>query len=453
MKLINNKPETAAVTDVITHDVSPLVVNTDAGQYRRLGWLIVLVGIVGFLLWATFAPLDKGVPLSGSVAKESSRKSVQHQTGGTIADILVKDGDLVKAGQVLVRMNSVQATSQIDTTLSQYYTARAAEARLLAERDGKSTITFPPALEQERKDPRVAGVIALQSQLFASRKAALQSELAAISENIAGLKLQQTGLQETRDSKKEQMTMLKTQLDSMRDLAKDGYLPRNRLIDQERIYAQLSGAVSEDIGNIGRSQSQIMELTLRRSLRVQEVQKEIRTQLIDTQREAEALEGRVTAQKFDVQNTEVKSPVDGTVVGLQVFTKGGVIAPGFKLMDIVPTDDALVAEGQLAVNLVDKVHAGLPVQLVFSAFNASSTPHIPGVVTSVSADRLIDEHTGQPYYRVRARVTPQGAKMAAKLDIRPGMPVEIFVKTGERTMMSYLLKPLFDRAKTSMTEE
>lgn len=453
MKLIQSKPETAEVTDVITHDVSPLVVNTDAGKYRKIGWLIVLAGVCGFLLWAGFAPLDKGVPLSGSVTKESNRKAVQHQTGGTIAEILVKDGDTVKAGQVLVRMNSVQATSQIDTTLSQYYTARAAEARLLAERDGKAAITFPPSLEKERKDPRVAQVVALQGQLFASRKAALENELGAVSENIAGLKLQQKGLQEARDSKKEQMAMLKTQLDGMRDLAKDGYLPRNRLIDQERTYAQLSGAISEDIGNIGRSQSQIMELNLRRMQRTQEVQKEIRSQLIDTQREAEALEARATAQKYDVQNTEVKSPVDGIVVGLQVFTRGGVVSPGFKLMDIVPADDALVAEGQLAINLVDKVHLGLPVELVFSAFNASTTPHIPGVVTSVSADRLVDEHNGQPYYRVRARVTPQGAKMAAKLDIRPGMPVEIFVKTGERTMMSYLLKPIFDRAKTSMTEE
>jgi protease secretion system membrane fusion protein len=451
MKLIKNK--LSDVTDVITHDVSPLVVNTDAGAYRKLGWFIVLAGVVGFMLWALFAPLDKGVPLSGSVAKESSRKAVQHQTGGTIAEILVKDGDIVKAGQVLVRMNNIQAKSQIDTTLSQYYTARAAEARLLAERDGKPAIAFPPSLEKERKDPRVAEVITLQSQLFASRKAALQSELGAVSENIEGLKLQQQGLQESRDRKKEQMTMLKSQLDGMRDLAKDGYMPRNRLIDQERTYAQLSGAISEDIGNIGRSQRQITELNLRRMQRTQEVQKEIRTQLVETQREAEALEGRVKAQQFDVENTELKSPVDGTVVGLQVFTRGGVISPGFKLMDIVPTDDALIAEGQLAINLVDKVHAGLPVELVFSAFNASTTPHIPGVVTSVSADRLVDERSGQPYYRVRARVTPEGAKMAAKLDIRPGMPVEIFVKTGERTMMSYLLKPIFDRAKTSMTEE
>lgn len=453
MKLIQNKPQTAEVTEVIAHDVSPLTVNTDAGGYSKLGWMIVIAGVCGFLLWAIFAPLDKGVPMSGTVAKESSRKAVQHLSGGTIADILVKDGDVVKAGQVLVRMNNVQVKSQADSTLSQYYTARAAEARLLAERDGKSTINFPPALESAKKDPRVAEVITLQSQLFSSRKLALQNELAAVSENIAGLKLQQHGLEESRDSKKEQLGLIKSQLEGMRDLAKDGYIARNRLLEVERSYSQINGAISEDIGNIGRTQRQVMELTLRRIQRTEEFQKEVRSQLVDTQREAEAVESKVKAQEFDVQNTDVRAPVDGTVVGVQVFTRGGVVGPGFKLMDIVPADDPLVAEGQLPVNLVDKVHTGLKVELIFSAFNTNKTPHIPGVVTSVSADRLVDEHSGQPYYRVRAKVTPEGAKMAAKLDIRPGMPVELFVKTGERTMMSYLLKPVFDRAKTSMTEE
>jgi protease secretion system membrane fusion protein len=453
MKLIQNKASRADVTEVISHDVSPLVVNTDSGVYSKLGWIIVIAGVCGFLVWAIFAPLDKGVPLSGTVAKESSRKSIQHQTGGTVAEILVKDGDVVKAGQVLVRMNSVLVQGQVDATLSQYYTSRAMEARLLAERDGKSTIAFPPTLASAKQDPRAAEAIALQSQLFSSRKLALQNELGAMSENIAGLKLQQHGLEESRDSKKEQLALIKSQLEGMRDLAKDGYIARNRLLEVERNYAQINGAISEDIGNIGRAQRQVMELTLRRIQRTEEFQKEVRTQLVETQRDADAVESRVKVQEFDVANADVKAPVDGTVVGLQVFTRGGVVAAGARLMDIVPADDPLVAEGQLPVNLVDKVHTGLPVEMIFSAFNANRTPHIPGVITAVSADRLVDEHTGVPYYRVRARVSPEGAKMAAKLDIRPGMPVEMFVKTGERTMMSYLLKPVFDRAKTSMTEE
>lgn len=450
MKLIARKDE---ATEVIVHDAAPLDVNTDARAYSKLGWLIVLFGVGGFLLWATFAPLDKGVPMSGMVAKESNRKAIQHQTGGTVSEILVKDGDAVRAGQVLVRMNDVQTKSQADITRSQYFTARAAEARLLAERDGNPTIAFPPSLAENKSDPRVSEVISLQSQLFSSRKLAIQNELGALAENIAGLKLQLRGLEESRDSKKEQLALIRSQLEGMRDLAKDGYVARNRLLEVERTFSQINGAISEDIGNIGRAQRQVLELNMRRIQRTEEYQKEVRAQLIDSQKESEALGARMTAQDFDRNNSDIKSPVDGTVVGLAVFTRGGVVGPGFKLMDIVPENDVLVAEGQLPTNLVDKVHTGLKVDLIFSAFNANSTPHIPGIVTSVSADRLIDEHSGQPYYRVRAQVTPAGAKMAAKLDIRPGMPVEIFVKTGERTMMSYLLKPVFDRAKTSMTEE
>jgi protease secretion system membrane fusion protein len=147
--------------------------------------------------------------------------------------------------------------------------------------------------------------------------------------------------------------------------------------------------------------------------------------------------------------------VGGVVVGLNVFTRGGVVAPGFRLMDLVPGEDALIVEGRLAVNLIDKVHPGLPVELMFSAFNAGTTPNIAGVVLQVSADRMVDERSGEPYYKMLARVTPEGIKQIDKLKLAivPGMPVELFVRTGERTMMSYLFKPLIDRAKTSLTED
>jgi protease secretion system membrane fusion protein len=430
-------------------------VNTDARKFSRLGWLIVLLGFGGFLLWGLFAPLDKGVPLSGTVAKESNRKAIQHQTGGTIKEILVKDGDVVKQGQVLVRMNGILAKSAFETTDAQYMTARAAEARLTAERDGLKSIKFPADLEQHRNDPRVADLMALQSQLLTSRQMSLQNELGSVDENIAGLKEQIRGLEESRDSKKTQMGFLKEQLAGMRDLAKEGYVARNRLLDLERTYAQLSGAVSEDIGNIARARRQVLEMGLRKAQRMQDYQKEVRTQLSDTEREAEALSARLEGQKFEVDNVEVKSPVSGTVTSLAVFTQGGVVQPGFKMMEIVPTDDPMVVEGNLAVNLVDRVHPGLKTELIFSAFNANKTPHIPGEVEQVAADRSLDERTGAPYYKVRVRVTPEGQKLIAqhKLDVRPGMPVELFVKTGERTMMNYLLKPIFDRAKSSLTEE
>ncbi|WP_208279239.1 HlyD family type I secretion periplasmic adaptor subunit [Massilia oculi] len=441
--------------EVIAHDVTPLEVQTDARAFSRIGWIVVLLGFGGFLLWALFAPLDKGVPLSGTVATESNRQAVQHQTGGTVQELLVRDGDVVKKGQVLVRMNPITAQSAYEVAEASYLSALANVARLTAERDGLKTIKFPEELEKRRAEPRVSELMTLQNQLLMSRQSSLQNEMAGVDASIEGLKMQISGLQESRDSKKEQVEFLKEQLGGMRDLAKEGYVARNRLLDLERTYAQLGGAISEDIGNIGRSQRQVVELTMRRAQRQQDYQKEVGAQLSDYQREAESQAARRAAQHFELSNAEVRSPADGTVVGLAVFTNGGVVPPGFKMMDIVPSNAPLIVDGQLPTNLVDKVHSGLPVELIFSAFNTNKTPHIDGELLYISADRSVDERTGAPYYKVHVKVTPEGEKkiVGHKMDIRPGMPVELFVKTGERTMMSYLLKPIMDRAHSALSEE
>lgn len=451
MKILSNQP--AAVTDVAYREIAVQEVKTDARVHTRLGWMIVIAGAGSFFLWASLAPLDKGVPVSGTVTVATSRKAIQHPAGGLVEEILVREGEAVKAGQPLVKMNDIQARAQAEVSRVQYFTARAAEARLTAERDGSAAVAFPPELESAKDDPRVAANISLQNQLFSSRRAAIRSDLAAIEENIAGLKLQSQGLQESMDSKKRQLAFLQEQLDGMRDLARDGYVARNRLLELERTYAQINGAIAEDIGNIGRAQRQIAELTLRRTQRQQEYQKEVRTQLSDAQKEAEALENRLVSLDFDLANAIVKAPVDGTVVGMNVFTHGGVIGPGFRMMDIVPSADQLVVEGMVPVNLIDKVHTGLEVELIFSAFNRNTTPHIPGIVTMISADRLVDEHSGAPYYKMKAAVTPEGMKLIEHLQVRPGMPVDLFIRTGERTLLNYLLKPLVDHMKASLTEE
>lgn len=428
-------------------------VQTDATWHIRLGWMIILGGVGGFLLWASIAPLDKGVPLGGIVTVETNKKAIQHANGGTVEAILVKEGELVKAGDVLVRINSVQASADAEMTRVQYFTARTTEARLLAERDGKKAIEFPAELINEKNDPRVASNISMQKQLFNSRQSAKQSELAAINENIAGLVLQNKGLEESKNNKQQQLQFLKEQLDGMRDLAKEGYVPQNRLLDMEQSYAQINAAISEDVGNIGRGKQQILELKLKYQQATQEYQKEVRTQLSDVQKEADSLANRLSGLDYNLKNVLVKSPVDGTVMGMNIFTNGAVIAPGFKMMDIVPAADSLVVEGRLPVHLIDKVHADLDVDLIFSAFNQNTTPHIPGVVTQISADRFVDEKTGEPYYKLSASVTPDGMKKISSLKIRAGMPVELFVKTGERTMMNYLFKPIIDRFKLTMSEE
>ncbi|MEB2331511.1 MAG: HlyD family type I secretion periplasmic adaptor subunit, partial [Nitrosomonas sp.] len=297
------------------------------------------------------------------------------------------------------------------------------------------------------------GVISLQNQLFQSRRQALEHDIAALGENIAGLKIQMQGLEASRANKKQQLIFLKEQLDGLRTLAEEGFVPRNRLLELERIHAQLNGEISEDSGNIGRIHRQISELNMRRIQRREEYQQEVRQQLADIQRDAETLDNRLIEQDFDLSNILVKAPVDGVVVGINIFTHGGVIGPGFRMMDIVPSEDMLVVEGQLPVHLIDKVHTGLDVDLIFSAFNQSRTPHIDGEVTQVSADRLVDEYNGIPYYQLKARVKPESMQLLADYQIRAGMPVEIFVKTGERSLMNYLLRPVFDRVRVSLGED
>lgn len=432
---------------------APPQVRTDAKYQTRLGWFIVVGGFGSFLLWASLAPLDKGVPLSGTVTVATSKKAVQHLTGGTVEAILVKEGDVVNAGDVLVRMNSVQSRSNAESTRVQYFVARSAEARLIAERDGKRQIVFPVELQGAKDDPRVAANVSLQQQLFSARQNAIQSELAALDENIAGLVLQGRGLEESLGGRKTQLQFLKEQLDGMRDLSKEGYVARNRLLELERTYAQLATAISEDISNIGRGQRQVAEFKLKRVQRHQEYQKEVRTQLSEVQKEAETLASRLNGLDYDLENVMIRAPVGGTVVAVNVFTHGGVVAPGFRLMDIVPSEDELVIDGQLPVHLVDKVHPNLPVDLIFSAFNQNQTPHIPGIVTHVSADRLVDEKSGTPYYSLKAKVAPEGIKLIANLQVRPGMPVDLFIKTGERTLLNYLFKPLLEKFRSSLAEE
>ncbi len=452
MKPLAEKMETP--TDVIPIEQSPSEkINTDDSVHTRLGWFIVIAGFGGFLLWAFFAPLDKGVPLSGTVTVSSNRKAVQHQTGGIIDKIMVKEGETVSAGQVLVEMNDVQVKAQAEITRGQLYSARAVEARLIAERDNKTEITFPPSLLAMGSDPIVANNINLQRQLFSSRKLSMQHEIAALEENIAGLEVQLHGLQASRTSKQTQLDLLNTQLNGLRELAEDGFVPRNRVFEMDRTHAQLTGEISENIGNIGRIQRQISELNLRRVQRQEENQKEVRQQLSDIQREAESLNSRLVGQDFELANVQVKAPVDGIVVGLDVFTHGGVVGAGFRMMDIVPNEDMLVITGQVPVHLIDKVHPGLHVDLIFSAFNQNKTPNIPGIVSRVSADRLTDEHTGMPYYNIKAKVAPEGIKLLSEHQVRAGMPVEIFIKTGERSLMNYMFKPILDRIHSSLSEE
>lgn len=420
---------------------------------RRWGWLLLLVGFGGFAVWASFAPLDQGVSAPGIVIVSGNRKSVQPLTGGKVASILAKDGDTVAAGQALVQLDDTQAKSQYEIARSQWFSAQAVEARLVAERAGKPKVAFPQALLSERADPSAAKAIELQSQLFETRRKNLESGLAILRESVTGLDAQARGLEEARKSKDEQLRLLREELDGQRELAGQGYLPRNKLLEQERLLAQLSGSISDDIGNIGRTRSAIAEAKKRMISHQQEYQREVESALTDIQREAGALSSRVEALAFELANATIRSPTEGVVVGLAVHTVGGVVQAGMNLMDVVPKDEPLKIDTQVATFLIDKVKIGLPVDIMFPAFQQATTPHVPGTVLTVSADILTDPKDGHPFYKAQIQVTPAGMKKLNEHQIKAGMPAEVFIRTGERTMLNYIVKPLRDRLRGSLTEE
>lgn len=429
------------------------VLQLDDTRYARLGWLLMLGGFLGFLGWAALAPLDKGVAVSGKVMVSGHRKVVQHPSGGIVERIDVRDGDKVAAGQVLIRLKETPLLGQAQSLRSQFYGSLASEARLNAERDGVASVSFPTELTALASEPEVASNLALQRQLFDSRRQALLLDQQGIDESIAGAEAQLRGVRDSQASKVLQRTALTEQLLGLRELAREGYIPRNRLLDSERVYAQVLGSISEDYGRIGQLQRQVLEMRLKIRQLAEEYQKEVRTQLADTRVRTEDLRNRLASAEFELANSQLRAPVAGIVVGLDVFTEGGVIKPGQALMEIVPQGEPLLVEARVPVELADKVHAGLPVELMFSAFSQSTTPRVAGEVMLVSADRQVDERTDEPYYTLRAQVTEAGMAQLAGLQIRPGMPVEAFVRTGERSMLNYLFKPLLDRTHMALVEE
>ena len=424
----------------------------DEQSYARLGWWLVILGLGGALLWAAWAPLDQGVAVPATVIISGQRKSVQHPVGGVVEQILVREGERVRAGQALVQMEPTQVQANVDALENQYVNARLTQARLQAEYDGLPALVMPPELAQQTTLPSLEQGLALQRQLLHSRKTALSSELAALQANISGLRAQLEGLSQTQSNQRQQQHLLERQLLSSRELAQEGYMPRNQLLEQERQLAEVNARLSESGGRHGQIRQGIAEVELRIAQRQQEYRKDVGAQLSDSQVQARTLWQQLNSARYELAHAQIKAPVDGFVAGLKVYTNGGVIRPGDVLMYIVPNSDSLEVEGQLAVNLVDKVHQGLPVEMLFTAFNQSKTPRVSGHVTLVSADRLVDEQSNQPYYGLRAQVDPAGMAQLHGLQIRPGMSLEVFVRTGERSLLSYLFKPLFDRAHVALTE-
>jgi protease secretion system membrane fusion protein len=452
-----NTPKSASLdtTEKAFGDVgsTPAPAAAEARRVGRIGLYALILGFGGFLAWAAFAPLDEGVPGQGVVAIDTKRKTVQHLTGGIVKEVLVREGDEVKDGQLLIRLDEAVARANYESTRQRYLGLRAMQGRLSAEQSGVASVTFHPDLEKASSDPLIRQQMVNQEQLFLTRRSLLRSDLQSMEESIQGqqgLLQAYAGMLENRRS---QMALINEELGNLRGLVKEGYAPRNRQLEMERMVADSSTAIADLQGNTIRAQRAIGELRQRALSRQQEYRKEVETQLADVSREVLSEEQKYRSVSNDLERTEIKAPVGGQVVSLAVQTVGGVVQPGQKLMDIVPQGEALLLEAHVAPHLIDRVHADLPVDVRFSSFAHSPQLVVEGRVVSISGDLLTEPQTGVGYYLARVQVTPEGLKTLGKRQLQPGMPVEVVFKTGARSLLTYLLHPLTKRVSAAMKEE
>ena len=412
-------------------DLKP--VDVEESGVRKSAAKLFLVFFALFMLWATTAPLDAGVSIPGTVKVQGNRKAVQHPSGGVVEEILVQDGSRVKEGDVLVRVNPLNTQANLTTLELQVFNALATESRLRSERDGLGTIKWMPELAQGpyAKDPRAQEAMALQQQLFASRRAEYNSQVASMNQQLSALTAVNQGYQA-------QMKSLAEEAQNTRQLAQGGFVPEFQANAAERSRSQLQSTMATNQAEMARLRLQISQL---RSTQL----KEIDDQLSTLQANRDATQSRLDAAVFDRQLSQITASVAGTVVGLQVFTTGGVITAGQVLMEIVPDDQTLIVEAKVPPGDIDKIREGMTTDLRFSAFSASTTPVVPGTVLQVGVDLQPANGQDGEHYLARVAATQEGMTLLGNLQVQPGMPVEVIVKSGERSFMSYLLKPLTDK--------
>lgn len=418
---------------------------------RRIGMTIVLVTFGIFGTWAAFAPLSNAVHGSGFVTVQSYRKTVQHLEGGIVKELLARDGDSVKKGDPVIVLDESQLSAEYESTRNQLIVARYKEARLRAERDQLDTI---PAVKLTGTDSdRAQEALAGEQQVFVSRKASRLGEISVHREQISQLKAQIGGLEEMIRTKQGLEKSYSGEIVQLKDLLAQGFVDNQRLLESQRKLDMLRTEVADHKSNIAKTKLQISET----ELQIVQLDKKFNADVADEL-------AQVQAQVFDLQEKEaalqdrlsrvvIRAPESGMVLDMKVHTVGGVVQAGTPLMDIVPLSSDLVIEARVAPVDIDRLELGKTADIRFSAFNNATTPVIEGKLTRISADRLTDERTGDPYYLVRVNVTEDGMKKLANRKLQPGMPAEVLINAGDRTMLEYLLKPARNMFAESMIEE
>lgn len=420
-----------------------------------VAWALALIALLfgGLGAWATYAPLSGAVIASGSVVVDSNVKKVQHPTGGIVGSINARNGDHVTAGDVLLRLDDTQTRANLGVILSQLIQLKGRRIRLEAERDGSQTLKFPA--EFESGEAEAADVVRGEKKLFDARQILKNGQRAQLKERVGQLRRETEGLTAQRDAKSIEIELMQEELARLSDLRRQNLIPQPRVLAAQRDLVKLKGEwgaleaqIARSLGSISETELQIMTLD-------QTMQTEASKELRDVEgRIAELLERRVSAED-QLRRISIYAPQTGVVHELTVHTVGGVIGAAETIMLIVPDEDRLAIEVRVAPIDIDQIAIDQKCTLRFSAFNQRATPEFACVVSRVGADITRDPQTNTFYYLVRLRIADSESDKLNNLNLKlvPGMPVEAFIETGQRTMMSYLTKPLMDQIARAFKEE
>ncbi|MFK8251413.1 HlyD family type I secretion periplasmic adaptor subunit [Ancylobacter terrae] len=412
-----------------------------------LAVLAVLAGTVG--VWATTAPLAGAVIAGGQVVVESNVRRIQHPTGGIVGAILVADGDRVKAGDVLLRLDETATRANLAMVENQLNQLAARQARLEAERDVAEAMAPPAGLTAPVADPAIARMIAGETTLFRSRRAAREGQIAQLRERIAQIGEEIAGLEAQADSKRTQSRLIEQELAGVRQLYANNLVSLSRLAALEREGARLEGEAGQLVAEIARARGRIAETELQIIQIDQEQRREVASELREVEAKIADLAERRVAARDQMQRIELRAPQDGIVHQNTAHTVGGVIGAGEQIMLVVPEHDGLVVEARVEPQMIDRLRPGQPVVLRFPAFDMATTPDVAGTLARISPDLTRDPHTGLAYYLVRITLTPGEAARLGDKRLVPGMPAEAFIQTGSRTALSYLIKPIEDQVMRS----
>jgi membrane fusion protein, type I secretion system len=422
-------------------------------QHLIAGLSVVALLAGGLGGWASTAQISGALIAPGSIVVESNVKKVQHPTGGVVGEVRAHDGDVVKAGDIVVRLDDTVTKANLAIVTKNLDGLWARAARLEAEQRGLDKITFPPMLLDRAADPDVSAVMLNESKLFevrvngrAGQKAQLRERIVQLNEEIAGLSAQEK-------AKDKEIELVEKELAGVRDLYDKHLVQLSRLTTLERDAARLAGERAQYIASRAQAKGKITEI----ELQIIQVDKDMVSDVSKDLREAndkigELVERKVTAED-QLRRVDIRAPQDGMVLQSTVHTVGGVITAGDAIMLIVPQADDLQVEAKVNPQDIDKLQVGQKTLLRMSAFNQRTTPELNGVVTRVSPDVTTDQRTGQSYYTIRISMPPAEIARLGDVKMIPGMPVEAFVQTGERTMLSYLIKPLSDQLMRAFREK